>query len=243
MRNVSLETRAKISATLTGRRRDPAAVEATARSMRGRTLSVEHRRKLSITRLSMNLKGVPTGRTLSKESAAIIAEKARIRWADETFKAKASESMRRGALIEWQCRACGKVFKSYRCLNGKARVYCSRICAGSGSTAGCLLARRTEAEADIAAQLTDGGWSCIRSPGSRGPYDVVAERNGHVAYIQVKTSAIHTIGPRGLLYKYRRDAARVFAEARRAGVSSAWLVVRIDGGQWHTVAAEVYRAE
>jgi Holliday junction resolvase len=103
-----------------------------------------------------------------------------------------------GGPPHWTCGQCGKKFQAYFKKKGKPRLYCSWVCANQNreerhhihpSIEGIEEMRaRLRFENELMAFLEDRGYCCLRSAGSRGPFDLFAFSERQLRLIQVKST-------------------------------------------------------
>ncbi len=95
----------------------------------------------------------------------------------------------RGYNQDHECLYCGAKFHSFNRKGGVIPKFCSWRCSNRAhgrSTTDLRL--RVVHEYELMELLTLDGWSCRRSRGGRGPFDVVAVNSEKVRLIQVKST-------------------------------------------------------
>lgn len=89
----------------------------------------------------------------------------------------------------WCCAFCAREFTAYRKEGGAGRKFCSWVCANRANNRTALkMQARLRFENKLMEFLTNRGYTCIRSAGSRGIADVIAINAIHVRAIQLKTT-------------------------------------------------------
>lgn len=82
------------------------------------------------------------------------------------------------------CQGCGKQYKNYN----KQRKFCGKNCTAKAlEKRGMYAIQLGEEYENLCSNLLAGaGWFVLRTKNSRGPFDVVAVKNGRTRFIQVK---------------------------------------------------------
>lgn len=124
-------------------------------------------------------------KTCSKECLKIVRNKTYLK----LVKKGENNNRWKGGVPSWTCLACGAEFKGYHNKNGKQRKFCSWNCANTFNKGRIMKVRaRLRFENELFDLLTERGYSCIRSAGSRGPADLYAFNENHIRVIQIKTT-------------------------------------------------------
>jgi len=96
-----------------------------------------------------------------------------------------------GGKFRLTCRTCGVEFERYRRGTGLLAKYCSAGCASKSQGAKNWLVNmraRINYERELSDFLEGFGYQCLRSAGSRGPFDLVAINRNSFRVIQVKST-------------------------------------------------------
>ena len=135
-----------------------------------------------------------------------------------------------GGVPTWHCAHCGHAFQAYRKTAGHPRRFCSWACANEAHRGGVMDFRaRLRFEQCCIDELTEAGWWCLRSAGSRGPIDVFAFNATEVRLIQVKSTK-DPLQPSALSLFVA--AVEDLRRMPKPPAASRWLYVKILRGSW-----------
>ena len=110
---------------------------------------------------------------------------------------------------------------------------------GGRRPGGGAIRGRVRYERELVGLLEAEGWRCLRSAGSRGPWDLVAVNRAEVRLIQVKTTrTLRSPTTRAHLVQ----AVRMLQAIAAPPTASRWLCVRVLPGGWHRECVDDYPA-
>lgn len=97
---------------------------------------------------------------------------------------------------------------------------------------------RTRFEHEAEAQLKNEGFSCIRSAGSRGPFDLIAFSPCEVRLIQVKSTK--ALGRHGNVTVFTNAIGALLEPPAPTEHVSRWLLVKVLRGKWYAARVDEY---